>query len=375
MAKPIPKGFTAITEGRATILFPTNNGVFYNPVQEFNRDLSIATIRCWSKLRRAELASKNATRTDTNNNAKISRKFKLAEALAASGLRSIRYAKELDEELSQIIANDMSADAVESIKRNCEFNDIPEGKVVANRADACDLMYAHRHPSKRFDIVDIDPYGSAAPFLDAALQSVEDGGLLLVTCTDMAVLASGKNHETCFYKYGGVPLKSEFSHEMALRILLHSIQSAAGRYKRYIQPLVSLSIDFYARVFVRVFTSPSRVKMTESQTAMVYQCFGCKTFHTQPLGGVQTNGNSVKHTYARLGCNVQCEECGNQMHVGGPMWNAPLHDKQFVEAMLSHLRSDDVASMYGTHQRMLGMLTVASEVILYWLYNVTYHVL
>lgn len=30
-----------ITEGRASILFPSSNEVFYNPVQEFNRDLRL----------------------------------------------------------------------------------------------------------------------------------------------------------------------------------------------------------------------------------------------------------------------------------------------------------------------------------------------
>ena len=34
-----PPGFVEITEGRAKILFPSSNEVFYNPVQEFNRDL------------------------------------------------------------------------------------------------------------------------------------------------------------------------------------------------------------------------------------------------------------------------------------------------------------------------------------------------
>ena len=34
-----PSGFIEITEGRAKILFPSSNEVFYNPVQEFNRDL------------------------------------------------------------------------------------------------------------------------------------------------------------------------------------------------------------------------------------------------------------------------------------------------------------------------------------------------
>ena len=36
------------------------------------------------------------------------------------------------------------------------------------------------------------------------------------------------------------------------RILLQCLEAHATRYGRYIQPLLSLSIDFYARVFVRV---------------------------------------------------------------------------------------------------------------------------
>lgn len=38
------------------------------------------------------------------------------------------------------------------------------------------LMYSHREERNRVDVVDLDPYGSAAPFLDAAVQSVLDGG-------------------------------------------------------------------------------------------------------------------------------------------------------------------------------------------------------
>lgn len=34
------QGETVIKEGKARILFPSANEVFYNPVQEFNRDLT-----------------------------------------------------------------------------------------------------------------------------------------------------------------------------------------------------------------------------------------------------------------------------------------------------------------------------------------------
>lgn len=74
-------------------------------------------------------------------------------------------------------------------------------------------MYQHRNKNCRFDVVDIDPYGTAAPFLDAAVQSVSNGGLLCITCTDMAVLC-GNHPETCFSKYGTMPTKRQHCHEM-----------------------------------------------------------------------------------------------------------------------------------------------------------------
>lgn len=46
----------------------------------------------------------------------------------------------------------------------------------------------------------------------------------------------------------------------ALRIVLHSLSTAAARYGRYIRPVLSLSIDFYVRLFVRVHTGANEVK-------------------------------------------------------------------------------------------------------------------
>jgi tRNA (guanine26-N2/guanine27-N2)-dimethyltransferase len=59
-------------------------------------------------------------------------------------------------------------------------------------------MYNHIIPGTQFDVVDLDPYGSASPFIDAAVQAVQDGGLLCVTCTDMQVLAGANYSETWY---------------------------------------------------------------------------------------------------------------------------------------------------------------------------------
>jgi tRNA (guanine26-N2/guanine27-N2)-dimethyltransferase len=40
------------------------------------------------------------------------------------------------------------------------------------------LMYSHSPERNRVDVVDLDPYGTAAPFIDAAVQCIADGGML-----------------------------------------------------------------------------------------------------------------------------------------------------------------------------------------------------
>ena len=51
-----------VTEGKATITYASSEGVFYNPVQVYNRDLSIACISAFITLRNNELKLKHEKR-------------------------------------------------------------------------------------------------------------------------------------------------------------------------------------------------------------------------------------------------------------------------------------------------------------------------
>lgn len=75
-------------------------------------------------------------------------------------------------------------------------------------------MYQNR--KTRFDAVDLDPYGCPTIFLDGGVQCLSEGGLLLVTATDMALLA-GNFPETCHVKYGALSLKSKACHEIVIK--------------------------------------------------------------------------------------------------------------------------------------------------------------
>ena len=170
------ENMTVVNEGKAAVLYPASESVFYNPVQKFNRDLSILAIKeflvvykleCNQKLesnakfkrgsgrrRKIDDEKQNDIIKDTvcekiDNDALLSqeqvmhvsnsegqneeepkefdekqtRPIRILEGLAATGLRSIRYALEIDG-IDKIIANDFSAAAFESIKRNIEHNSV-----------------------------------------------------------------------------------------------------------------------------------------------------------------------------------------------------------------------------------------------------------
>ena len=165
--KPDDGNYTKVTEGKAQVYFhKSRNEVFYNPIQEFNRDLSIAAMNTYSAM----------------NGGK---KLRVLEALAASGIRSMRYALEL-ENCAEVVANDFDKKAAELIETNIKLNKV-EGLVKANCDDAVAYMSSASRKNN-FDCIDLDPYGTPANFLDSAVRCIKNGGLLLVTATDAGVL-------------------------------------------------------------------------------------------------------------------------------------------------------------------------------------------
>lgn len=49
------------------------------------------------------------------------------------------------------------------------------------------LMYEMRGKKERYDVIDLDPYGSPAAFVDAAVQAVSEGGELLFRLSSASV--------------------------------------------------------------------------------------------------------------------------------------------------------------------------------------------
>ena len=102
-----------------------------------------------------------------------------------------------------------------------------------------------------FEYIDIDPYGSPAPFVPSALGALAEGGVLAVTATDMMVLA-GVQRGACERRYGARPVRGRLSPEGALRVLLAYLAREAHVRRRGIRPLLAYCGDHHVRAYVEV---------------------------------------------------------------------------------------------------------------------------
>lgn len=418
-----------ITEGSARVIVPSGDKVFYNHVQNVNRDVSVLVLdeyaRQWDLERRARdenktkglsgwrrpnvtwsswgapsplppanpkneakskdeddegegvgVAATNIPKTNANSHFDLDQPLRILEALAATGLRSIRYAKELAPEVPKLItANDLEEAAAASIEANSRLNEpYPPGtSIEATQGDAIDLMMRRRRRNREdlptFDVIDLDPYGTPSTLLDSAMRAVEDGGMLCVTATDLAVLAGANNMEKCHAKYGSVSIHRPYGHEMAIRIVLSCLEANANRHGRFIVPHLSLKLDFYVRVFVRVYTSAGEVKNSVARLGYVYQSKACDAFHIIPLaeGGASSSSSSSSTSTSRAPARLtlkssKCEETGADYMIGGPMWVAPLHNLTFVDRLLARLASSSLEPMKLKYaERVGGILAAARE--------------
>ena len=103
---------------------------------------SIAVINSWALERAQSRAAKAAKKMQTQTISTTPKwadprdeGFTILDALSASGLRALRYAKEIDG-VKLIVANDLEAGAYEAILRNVRANNLDLEMIVPSQNDA-----------------------------------------------------------------------------------------------------------------------------------------------------------------------------------------------------------------------------------------------
>jgi len=268
--------------------------VFYNPVMKLNRDLSVLLLKTIGEQRRKEDPSFS---------------FTIGSPLAGSGIREARFLVELKGMVKEIGINDYSPDAVALIKKNLAKNKVAKPKGVALTV-SCDEANKFLLDSCGYGYIDIDPFGTPNPFLDAAIKRLQRNGILAVTATDTSALA-GTYPDACGRKYWATPMRNYLMHEVGLRILVRKIQLIGAQYEKALLPVYSYSKDHYVRVF---FVNERQKKSTDALLRQhQYFVLNRRTFAVT----------------ARATNLAKKDEL-----IAGPLWTGQLFDKKLAAAMV-----------------------------------------
>lgn len=317
-----------INEGLVEIYVPkfdkvsSSAPVFYNSRMELNRDISILALQTFQE--------------------EVAREINICDVFGGSGIRAIRYKKEIDG-VNEVAVNDISSIAIEQSKTNSIANNVD---IEIHQKEANVFLRENRGI---FDVVDIDPFGTPSYFLDSAAYSIKKDALLCVTATDTSAL-SGTYKEPCIRKYNAKPYKSEYYHENGIRILAGFVALTLAKYKKYIEDIkLSHSSEHYMRLYIKVNKGSANTDQAlANNIGHIVHCKNC--LFRQPITGLTT---WILET---------CPICGEKFVVAGPMWIGSIQNSEFIAKMIEKLDINNPnRKEINTEKKALKLLNLCLE--------------
>lgn len=274
---------------------PSELPVFYNPAMELNRDLTILAVATY--LRIADREPEDLT---------------YIELLAGTGIRGFRVLNEVG--LLNVILNDLDLNCINLMRFNAKFfpADIQSHVTMLNY-EANHLLSSIKLWKNPVDIIDIDPFGTPAPFLDTATRVIKRrDGLLLVTATDTSALI-GKFPKSARRKYGIQLTVTPYCNEIAVRALIYHTLSVGAKHRVALRPL----FGFFFMHFIRVafITTPGK-KIADSFLEKKSKWLKTKEILFEAL--------DTPHS-------------APDEQLVGPIWFEPIYDEEFIREALAIL--------------------------------------
>jgi tRNA (guanine26-N2/guanine27-N2)-dimethyltransferase len=250
------------------------------------------------------------------------------DLMAATGVRALRVAHECR---IPVVANDRDAMAVQLLRENA--NRLGHPIRVVNR-DANALLSA-----ERFDTVDLDPFGSPAPFIDSAIRSARH--YLFVTATDTAPLC-GAHLKAGMRRYAARPMNTEYHPEVGLRMLIGHVAREAMKYDRGIEPLLSFAFEHFHRTHLRMVPGVRAADRTLASLGYIHQCPSC-AYREVEVG--------------LLPGAVYCPKCSVKATPIGPLWVRDIIDRELVLRLQEKVGDLTI----GSKARLSRLLTILSS--------------
>lgn len=219
-----------IREGESRLLVPEaptpeKGEVFYHPDQALARDISILVYKAYG--------------------------CEVLDAFAGTGARAVRLAGNG----VKVVASDISDKAVRLVQKNAELNGV-EVPVFRERAGKA----IH---SRLWEAIDIDPFGTPAPWVHCALLNAKK--LLAVCATDTAAL-SGTYPRVARRRYGFRSKRTDNYHEIATRALAGFVVRQGAVLEVAPTPVFAHTHRHYIRIYFELKKGAGRCDRLLEQT-------------------------------------------------------------------------------------------------------------
>ena len=282
------EGRTKLTVPAASLLVdpPPTSPVFFNPAAALNRDISVCLTAAMGGLT-------------------------FCDAMAGVGARGLRVAKEVAR-IDHVVLVDFNGQALGIARKAAALNRVMR-KCEFSQSETSSYLYSRYGRDKRFDFVDVDPFGTPVGQIQGAIRATSDGGLLSVTATDTAVLC-GVYPKVARRRYGATPLNNHFNHETAIRLLAGVVAREAAALDIGVRPVAAHSTRHYVRIFFSVSTGAAKGNSALTNLGHVAWCPSCGWVSASPEP------------------RSSCDSCGKKVRLAGPGWVGPLTDEVLLRS-------------------------------------------
>ncbi|NEO98180.1 MAG: tRNA (guanine-N1)-methyltransferase [Symploca sp. SIO2E9] len=277
------------TEGKARFIV---GNAFYRPASQVARDLGVLSAAIYK-------SDKGSVR--------------VLDAMSGCGVRSLRYW--LESGADWVWANEGNPELRPILNQNLA-DAIATGQIQITHQEANRVFFDCYNRQDYYDLVDVDCFGNAVPYLSTSIWATKIGGLIYLTSTDGRTVTGHlpENSLRCYAAYARV---HPAAHEQGLRLLIGSAQQQAATKGLGIEPVFSLYAGQTYRVMLRLVKGVS-----------------WKTQNYGFLGYCHHCGEYQIVSWRKLGRAI-CPHDSLPLTVTGPMWLGNLHDNKYLERLYS----------------------------------------
>ena len=242
--------------------------------------------------------------------------LRILDAMTGCGVRPLRYQQEAGADW--VWANEGNPDLQAVLAKNLTQGMQPDSYRITHE-DANQVFFRCHQQHDYYDLVDIDSFGSPAPYLSTGLWATKIGGLLYLTSTDGRT-TGGRNPDKSLQIYGAYARSHPAIHEQGLRLLIGGALQQAATKGMQVEPVFSLFKGQVHRVMLRLIMGCS---WTSDLYGFLGYCHSC--------------GHYQSVLWRQLG--RVCCPCPYRDHpsrpltLSGPLWLGPLHDVHMLSQM------------------------------------------